>query len=92
MIGLVYSHKTNVVIVTLLAFVMIYNTVILVIPAAAFGVCHLRLPLVLMNFGQVGFSRNSDRIRQSTSIRLRRGLLYLVEWDVHPKPGDFHKE
>ena len=50
-IALVYSHKTNVVIVTLLAFVMIYNTVILVNPAAAFGDCHLRLPLVLTNFG-----------------------------------------
>ena len=35
----------------LLAFIMIYNTVILVTPVAAFGVCHLRLPLVLTNFG-----------------------------------------
>ena len=39
-VQLVYSHKTNVVIVSLLAFVMIYITVILVNPAAAFGVCH----------------------------------------------------
>ena len=37
-IALVYSHKIIVVIVTLLAFVMIYNTVILVNPAAAFKV------------------------------------------------------
>ncbi len=44
--------------------------------AAAFGVCELRLPLVLTDFGQVRFSRNSDRIPQSTWIRLRWGLLY----------------
>ena len=44
---MIYSHKTNVVIVTLLAFVMIYNAVI----EAAFGGYHIRLPLLLTNFG-----------------------------------------
>ena len=47
LIALIYSHKTNVVIVTLLSFVMIYIAVI----EAAFGVYHIWLPLVLTNFG-----------------------------------------
>ena len=51
-IALIYSHKTNVGIEPLLAFVMIYNTVIdLIIMRLRLVVCNRRLPLVLRDFG-----------------------------------------
>ena len=51
--ALIYLHKTNVAIETLLAFVMIgvYIIRLLINPAAAFGVCDLGLHLVVTDIG-----------------------------------------